>query len=245
MPIHDWTRVKPGTFHNFHVLWTSTLTVHLNSGILPGGYFAMAEQIVGRPEGDVIALEKAANGHPRAPGGGGIAVADARPKTTFVMPAEQQRYAAKANHIAVHHELGEVVAVIEIVSPGNKGSAHAIRSFREKAADLIRQGVNLLVVDLFPPGPRDPQGIHKAIWDEITDQPFELPPGRPLTLAAYQAEPITTAYVEPVAVGGVLPDMPLFLAPEWYVNVPLEATYQATWNVLPVELRSLLEPPPG
>jgi hypothetical protein len=25
------------------------------------------------------------------------------------------------------------------------------------------------VLDLFPPGPRDPQGIHKAIWDEIIE----------------------------------------------------------------------------
>lgn len=245
MPIHDWTRVKSGTFHNFHLLWTSAITNQLNNGVLPPGYFAMAEQIVGRPEGDVIALEKSSNGHPRGSGGGGIAVAEVRPKTTFVMPVEQERYAAKANRIAVHHELGEVVAIIEIVSPGNKSSSHAIRSFREKAADLLRQGVNLLVIDLFPPGPRDPQGIHKAIWDEITDSTFELPTGKPLTLAAYQAEPTKTAYVEPVAVGDALPDMPLFLDPEWYVNVPLEATYQATWNVLPGELRALLDPPPG
>jgi hypothetical protein len=244
MPIHDWTRVKAGTFHNFHYRWIAAIMDALNGGVLPSGYFAMAEQIVGGPEGDVVTLDRSANGHPRTPGGG-IAVAEVRPKTTFVIPVEQERYAAKANRIAVHHELGAVVAVVEVVFPGNKSSTHAIRSFREKAADLIRQGVNLLVVDLLPPGPRDPQGIHKAIWDEIADQPFELPPGKPLTFAAYQAEPIKTAYVEPVAVGDVLPDMPLFLDPDWYVNVPLEATYQATWNVLPVELRSLLEPPLG
>lgn len=243
MPIHDWTRVKAGTFHNFHVLWTSSLTNSLNGGILPPGFFAMAEQVVGRPEADVVALEKSSNGHPRATGGAGIALASARPKTTFVIPVEEERYAAKANQIAIHHELGCVVAIIEIVSPGNKNSEHGIRSFREKAASLIQQGVNLLVVDLLPPGPRDPQGIHKAIWDEITDQPFELPPDKQLTLAAYQAAPIKTAYVEPVAVGDILPDMPVFLGPDWYIYVPLEATYQATWNVLPREIQSLLEPP--
>lgn len=157
------------------------------------------------------------------------------------MPIEVERYAEKANRIAVHHELGDVVAVIEIVSPGNKDSTHAIRAFREKSAELIRQGVNLLVVDLFPPGPRDPQGIHKAIWDELTDEPFELPAGKPLTLAAYQAAPIKTAFVEPVAVGDTLPDMALFLESDFYVNVALEASYQATWNVLPKEIRALVE----
>jgi hypothetical protein len=34
-----------------------------------------------------------------------------------------------------------------------------------KASDLILQGINLLVIDLFPPSQRDPQGIHKGIWD--------------------------------------------------------------------------------
>jgi hypothetical protein len=36
--------------------------------------------------------------------------------------------------------------------------------------------VNLLIVDLFPPTSRDPQGIHGAIWDELAGEPFELPP---------------------------------------------------------------------
>jgi hypothetical protein len=119
-------------------------------------------------------------------------------------------------------------------------SRSAIRTFREKSSDLIRQGVNLLIVDVFPPSPRDPQGIHKAIWDEFTDEPFELPADKPLTLVAYQASPEITAYVEPVAVGDALPDMPLFLDDDFYVNLPLEATYAATWNVLPKELKALL-----
>lgn len=241
MPIHDWTKVKAGTFHNFHVLWTTAITNSLNGGLLPEGYFAMAEQFIGRPEGDIIALERSNNGHPRSSIGGIRTLP--RPKTRFVMPIQEQRYAEKANHIAVHHELGDVVAVIEIVSPGNKSSDRRIQMFREKAVELLEQGVNLLIVDLFPPGPRDPQGIHKAIWDELTTEPFELPADKPLTLAAYQASPIKTAYVEPVAVGDRLPDMPIYLEEDFYVNVPLEATYQTTWNVLPKEIRSLFDHP--
>ena len=47
--------------------------------------------------------------------------------------------------------------------------------------ELLKNGVHVLVVDLFPPSPRDPQGIHKAIWDEIDPQPFELPKDKPMT----------------------------------------------------------------
>jgi hypothetical protein len=64
-----------------------------------------------------------------------------------------------------------------------------------------------------------------------------------LTLAAYSAGRVKTAYVEPVAVGDVLPDMPLFLDPESYVSLPLEATYQAAWRGVPRRWRPVLEEP--
>src|SRR5262249_5284976 len=97
---------------------------------------------------------------------------------------EADIYARKANRITVRRRHGDVVAVIEIVSPGNKASRNELRAFVEKTSDLIRQDVHLLVIDLFPPSKRDPQGIHKAIWDEFVEEDFELPPDRPLTLAA-------------------------------------------------------------
>jgi hypothetical protein len=50
-----------------------------------------------------------------------------------------------------------------------------------------------------------------------------------------------TAHVEPVAVGDALVDMPLFLAPGWYVSVPLEATYEAAWRGVPRRFREILE----
>src|SRR5262249_52574373 len=141
----------------------------------------------------------------------------------------------------IRHPLGRVVSVIEIVSPGNKGSRSALRSFVEKSVDFLKHGVHLLVVDLFPPSVRDPQGIHKAIWDEIEDQPFELPPEKSLTLGAYVAGVPKTASVEPVAVGDPLPDMPAYLDPDSWVPVPLEATYQATWESCPADMREAVE----
>jgi hypothetical protein len=134
-----------------------------------------------------------------------------------------------------------VVAVIEIVSPGNKDSRHALSTFARKAIGLLHAGVHLLIVDLFPPGCRDPQGIHKVIWNRIHDEPFALPPDKPLTLAAYVGGMEMVAYVEPVAVGDPLPEMPIFLRTDRYVLCPLEATYQTAWEQYPVPLREPLE----
>ena len=150
---------------------------------------------------------------------------------------ELEAYALKADRLAIRHRLGEVVAVIEIVSPGNKSSKAAIRAFVDKAVQFLRQGVHLLIIDLFPPTSRDPQGLHPLIWDEILEEPFELPGGKPLTLAAYSAGPVKVACVEPVAVGDVLPEMPLFLVPEQYVSTPLEPSYEITWNACPAAFK--------
>jgi len=40
-------------------------------------------------------------------------------------------------------------------------------------------------------------------------------------------------FVQPVAVGQALPDMPLFLTPDVYIYVPLESTYRAAWADVP------------
>jgi hypothetical protein len=44
MPIHDWTRVQAGTFHHFHCAWITHMAEALNEGILPAGFYVMAEQ---------------------------------------------------------------------------------------------------------------------------------------------------------------------------------------------------------
>lgn len=236
MPIHDWTRLEPGDFHYFHQIWIIAIANALNGGLLPPEYMAMAEQVTGRPIPDVVTLRTDASKH----NSGGIALATAPPSARVVAKFEKINYAKRADRIAIRHGRGEVVAIIEIVSPGNKDSRNAFRSFVEKAADILNQGVNLLVVDLFPPTPRDPQGIHKAIWDEFGDEPFDFLPNKPLTVASYIGDDLPVAYVESVGIGDPLPSMPIFLSQDRYVPAPLEETYQQSWAVYPAMLKEII-----
>jgi hypothetical protein len=64
---------------------------------------------------------------------------------------------------------------------------------------------------------------------------------KPLTFVAYEAEELTRAYAEPLAVGDLLPTMPLFLEPNGCVMVPLEATYQSAFDAMPKRWRTVLE----
>jgi hypothetical protein len=242
MPVHDWTRVDAGLFHHFHHRWIDSLTDALNAGGLPPGYFALVEQRIRGPIPDVLTLQLPPL--PAQPGGaGGLAVATAPPRARLVRRTEAEIYARKASRISVRHRHGDVVAVIEIVSPGNKGSQADFRSFVEKSADLIQQGVHLLLVDLLPPGPRDPYGVAKAVWDEFQVEAFDRPADKPLTTAGYDAGDERVAYFDFFAVGDALPEAPLFLRPGFYVPAPLEATYQAAWQVFPAPLKGLLERP--
>jgi hypothetical protein len=241
MPIHDWTRVDAGTFHDFHQGWTIGIRNTLNSGVLPDGYFAMADQRVSGPEPGIVALRLRG---PETTGGLVVAETPPRIKQAARVETEAASYARRANRIAIRHGLGRVVAMIEVVSPGNKDSKHAIASFVAKVVDFLRNGIHFLVVDPFPPGPRDPDGIAQAIWDELVGERLATRPAdEPLTVAAFDAGEPLTAYVDSLAVGDPLPEAPLFLAPSWYVNVPLEETYRASWEVTPRPIRDLLGTP--
>jgi hypothetical protein len=191
-------------------------------------------------EPDVITVDAVGGPTP-----GGLAVAEAPPRARQVARAETEAaaYARRANRIAIRHAFGNIVAIIEVVSPGNKDSKHALEEFLGKAIEYLQKRINLLILDLFPPTRRDPQGLHQVIWESLTDAPFApRPADKPLTVASYDAWDGVTAYVDPVAVGDRLPDAPLFLAPGWYIKVPLEQTYMASWDVAPAPLRDRVAP---
>ena len=218
MPMHDWTTVPDGIFHALHHGWISTLSGILNAKVLPPSHYALLEQVenYSREDTDSVAMTQ----------------------------TEAEFYRRKKSAIAIRHVSGDrVVAMIEIVSPGNKSSKNGIRAFVNKACELLEARVHLLIVDPFPPGPRDPGGVHGLIWDEVTDTAFQVPADKPLTLVAYESDLITRAYVQNVAVGDELPDMELFLEPNGCVLVPLEATYAAAFDAQPRRWRHVLQPP--
>lgn len=98
-----------------------------------------------------------------------------------------------------------------------------------------------LLADLFAPGPHDPAGIHGAVWERIDGSATPPPANEPLTLASYVGGPLPEAYVEHLALGSTLIDMPLFLSSERYVNVPLESTYDTGFRGMPAYWRDILE----
>jgi len=160
----------------------------------------------------------------------------------YVEQGDAERYARSASHIAIHHASGDlVVAYVEILSPGNKRSQFELNRFLDKLDQALMKGCHLLVVDLHPPGRHDPQGIHAAFWGRRSAETRSVTPDRPLGVSAYRADIHPTAYFQPFAAGQPLPEMPLFLTPDLYVNVPLEATYMSAYKSVPWRWKSVIE----
>jgi hypothetical protein len=229
MPVHDWTRVGDGTFHDFHYSWVLEIKRALKRAPLPKGYYVMAEQFggdLGAP--DVLTLQATATA-PESEG------------PLSGMTIARDSYARLQRALVIRHTSGDrIVAVIEILSPGNKSSRHAIRSFLNKAVAALDSGVHLLLVDVHPPGARDPNGIHGAVLNEIGTEEYALDSARPLTAVAYIGGAVVEAFVEHFAVGEPIPEMPLFLTRQNYIRVPLEEAYLAAWEDVPPRYQEVL-----
>lgn len=231
MPMHDWTRMEAGIYHDFHHEWISEIKRGLNRGLLPTNYYAMAEQVAAGFGPEVLTLQDVK----ADPSGnaGGVAT-KTRPRTTHYAELPGEFKQRRKSLVVVRHISDDrIVAMIEIVSPGNKNNTNAFQAFVQKACELLEQRIHLLLLDPFPPGHRNPNGIHGAIWSRFDDEPFQLPAEKPLTLVAYESAFNTRAYIENIAVGEPLPEMPLFLAPDYHILLPLEAMYQAAWDTVP------------
>lgn len=246
MPVHDWTRVEAGIFHAFHVAWVPEIQKALNGGLLPEGFYALAEQHAGRPIADVLTLHvspASLEPMPLPPVTGGIALAEAPPRVERRQTVESA-FSTRRRTLAIRHVSGHrLVALLEIVSPANKDRHASVEQFAAKVVEALNAGVHVLLVDLFPPSPWDPQGMHGAVFQRLeqSDEPYDLPADKPLTLASYTAGPQIEIYLEHLAAGAQLSEMPLFLRFDRYVNAPLEATYREAYRGMPAFWRDVLE----
>jgi hypothetical protein len=128
MPVHDWSRVAAEIFHHLHHSWIEEIQRTLNDGLLPSAYYALAEQRTAGYGPDVLALQVDSGddeiADPPARREGGLIMA--KPRVAITSETDMEFYRRKQNVVAVHHVSDDrVVAMVEVVSPGNKWSRGA------------------------------------------------------------------------------------------------------------------------
>ncbi|HEX3152718.1 MAG TPA: DUF4058 family protein [Gemmataceae bacterium] len=249
MPVHDWTRVDAGTFHDFHTVWLVALRNRLNR-VLPTEYYAMSEQKGVGFGPDVVALagnppprSSEINGGPIGHSTGALSVVAAPPQARFTFVESAKPMMPKRRRIVIKHVSGDrIIAIVEIVSPANKDRGKSLKAFASKVVEFLENGVHVLVIDLFPPTRRDPQGMPVAIQDKLLGK-FAISSDKPLTAASYRAGDEVRTYIETFAVGDDLPDMPVFLDGDDYVQAPLRASYDAAFDEMPRRFSNILTAP--
>jgi hypothetical protein len=249
MPAHEWTRVPAGPFHSFHLGWIAKLTIALNGGVLPRDYYALSEQRAAEFEPDLLTLERQDDAD-SDPGlddsdieGSGTALAVVRPRAHVIGEVDDAAlYALKRRTVTIRHATNDrIVALLEITSPGNKDRAQAVQQFVDKGVAALQCGYHLVVIDLFPPRTVDPAGLTSALWESVGGQRIAWPAGKPLSAASFRIADHIQCYAEPFAAGESVPELPLFYDPDWYVNLPLDATYMAAYEGVPRRWKRVIE----
>src|SRR5262245_26254502 len=105
MPMHDWTKVDAGIYHDFHHEWISEIKRALNRGLLPADYYALAEQQAAGFGPDVLTLQET---HPEIGSSRSVASAtQIRPKTSHYAETSAEFYRRKTSTIVVRHVSGD------------------------------------------------------------------------------------------------------------------------------------------
>jgi hypothetical protein len=100
------------------------------------------------------------------------------PRVAKTLQGAEDFYKQRQKSVAIRHASDDrIVAIVEVVTPGNKSSQQRLEAFVRKVCSLLRQGIHLLMPDLHLLTHRAPNGIHGAIWN-IIGSSRRLPPTR-------------------------------------------------------------------
>ena len=161
MPVHDWSRVVPAFSTTSIVPGSSRSGTCSTTACCRRTTTRWPNRCLATGPGRVdLAVRRSPAGSCGGRWTGATAVALAPPRVRFTATATMDEYARKQRTLVIRHSSDDrIVALLEILSSGNKSSRHALRTFVGKAAADPGGGYHLLLIDVHPPGPRIPRGF--------------------------------------------------------------------------------------
>ncbi len=219
-PLHPW--------ESFHAFWAAAIGEWLN-GLLPPRYFAAIQTHLGASiEADVAEFEQTTPAAELPNGAaGGVAVQTwAPPVATLSMPA------VFPDSIEVQvldtRDGARLVGVVELARPANLDRPEARRVFAGKTAAYLARGIGVLLVDTVT---SYRSNLHNELVELLQAPAVSSMPAEAFLYAvAYrpareQQTNRIDVWLVPLAVGAVLPVLPLALLGAAPVPIDLETTY--------------------
>ena len=227
---HFHPPLYPGRpWESFHSRWANSIADALNR-LLPPRYTAEVQMHLGtQVEADVAEWERSSLAVAEAgnDSAGGVAVRSwTAPAATLVLPA----VFPDDFEVQVLDQLEDarLVAVVELVSPRNKDRAESRRAFATKCAAYLQRGIGLVLLDIVTARQFN---LHDELIRVMSlDESFAMASGTFLYTVAYrpvrrQDTDQIDVWPHPLAVGGMLPVVPLALRGADTVPLDLEITY--------------------
>jgi hypothetical protein len=221
-------------WEGFHQAWTTTIAQQLNQEALPPDYYAEPEISLGPILEIDIATKEQTDANPSADRGNTVVWSPSRPKIV----AQVDFAHLDSFEVRVYQELGgaELRAAIELVSPANKDREGSRRTFAAKCAGYLTHGIGVVVIDVVT---ERSANLHREIFEtlEVEGRPRLWESSTGLYAVAYRAvtvrkRPRVEAWPEKLTLGKPLPLMPLWLALDLCVPLPLEQSYATTCRSL-------------
>lgn len=238
MPLRDHFRSPVNDTHSWdevHGQWPAEIVRDLVK-ILPAGFRAAPGVHLGSAfEVDVSAYDLDTR-DPDAPDSDGGTAPQAAPSPTFTVEADladQDEYEVRVYDTERGRRL---VAAIELVSPSNKDRPEARELFVGKVGALLRQDVCVSLVDLVTARRANIYADLLTLFGGMDPHLAPTPPplyavtlrGRRPPKGRLQLD----AWFYPMTVGQPLPTLPIWLAADLRVMLPLETSYQETCRIL-------------
>ena len=219
------------SWESFHAVWAGSIMTQLNR-ILPKRYVAQTQSHLGSQiETDVQEWDQghdlSGEASPNRPDGEVAAQTWASPAPPLVAPA----LFPDDFEVPILDTRGgaSLVAVVELVSPGNKDRADTRRAFAAKSATYLHRGIGLIVVDVVT---ERRANLHNTLMELMgLDKGLQMPQEASLYAVAYR--PVRrneTNQIDiwpvPLSQGGALPVLPLALKGATTIPLDLDATYE-------------------
>jgi hypothetical protein len=227
MPLHDWNELEE--WETVHASWIVELGRWLKQRLPPGYRMSLATVgslvVAPRPvHPDVSVRQNKESTAPESDSAGSTSAVD------DTAPDEEVAIATLDPVQAVHvTRAGNLVAVIELISPGNKDRPETRRTATDRFIGYLAHGVHLLIVDVHrrPLQFSFPDDLAEALV--FTSRPLPAPYAVSYRMGGPALEAGTGSLLawwkRPLEVGSPLPLMRLPLSRDITIPVDLEQTY--------------------
>ena len=240
MPLRDHFRPPVSSrvsWEEIHAMWPARIVLHLRT-LLPKGYVAGPKIHAGsQAEIDVAAFEH--DDAPRLQGSGdegAVATAPwAPPEPTVAVETEVPDYDEYEVRVYDAERGRQLVAAIELVSPGNKDRPEKRNAFVGKCAALLQKGVAVSIVDVVTTRQFN---LYAELLRFLGQGDPTLGDPLPHLYAVscrwrlHDKRMLLQTWAHPLTLGQPLPTLPLWLTGTLAVPLDLEQSYEQACNDL-------------